>query len=450
MHTVRPATLSGHPSLEPVLVAKTHAFVATQFREPAHHFVWHYHPETELTWNRQGQGMRYVGQSVARFEAGDVVLVRGNVPHTWASAPEQRGEAIWTVIHFLPERWGPEFWQLPELRKLRALLAGNGHDVRFTGARVWKIGEAIEKFAATPARDARSVIKFLSIGEELVRTPHYRLSSLAARGEASDPDSRLRTVLDWLEQHIALPVSESAAAAAANMSAAAFSRWFKQRVGCTFERYLNELRVARVCARLVNGPESITEAAFGCGYNSLANFNRRFRELTGLSPTEFRSQTRQMQEGSLHRFLIRLGRPGAIRVVPDGRGRSAGMSAFRAEHEIFGLVQCPPFPKCVPLDPHPKNCQAPSQSTQKNGIVASEKQKQESPVGVRSRNGADGPGRLVLDSALPPLHPDRGFAGFAGGGPGEKCAPAGGTVPGTAVWTADRPRQSPEGVSRFL
>ena len=99
MHTVRPATLSGHPSLEPVLVAKTHAFVATQFREPAHHFVWHYHPETELTWNRQGQGMRYVGQSVARFEAGDLVLVRGNVPHTWASAPEQRGEAIWTALH---------------------------------------------------------------------------------------------------------------------------------------------------------------------------------------------------------------------------------------------------------------------------------------------------------------------------------------------------------------
>ena len=319
MLTLRHATINERPSLVPVLEAQTHAFVATQCREPAHHFVWHYHPETELTWIRQGQGMRYVGQSVARFEAGDLVLVRGNVPHTWASAPERRGEAIWTVIHFLPERWGPEFWQLPELRKLRALLAGNGHDVRFTGARVWKIGEAIEEFAATPARDARSVIKFLSIGEELVHTPHYKLSSLAAGGEVSDPDPRLRTVLDWLDQHIASPVSQSAAAADAGMSAAVFSRWFKQRVGCTFERYLNELRVARVCARLVNGPKSITDAAFGCGYNSLANFNRRFREITGLSPTEFRSQTRQMQEGSLHRFLIRLGRHGVVRIVPDGR-----------------------------------------------------------------------------------------------------------------------------------
>jgi len=109
------------------------------------------------------------------------------------------------------------------------------------------------------------------------------------------------------------------------MSAAVFSRWFKGRVGCTFQRYLNELRVARVCARLVNGPESITEAAFGCGYNSLANFNRRFRELTSLTPKEFRSQTRQIQERSLHASLIRLGRHGVVRVVPDGRGRSPAL-----------------------------------------------------------------------------------------------------------------------------
>lgn len=325
MHTVRHATISERPSLVLVLEARTHAFLATQYREPAHHFLWHYHPETELVWNRQGQGMRYVGKSVERFEAGDLVLLRGNVPHTWASAPEQRGEAIWTVIHFLPEHWGAEFWHLQELRKLRALLAENAHDIRFTGKGVWKIGEAIEELAATPAGDVGSVIKFLSICEELVRTPHYSLGSLAASGGVSDPDPRLHTVLDWLEHHIALPVSQSTAAAEVNMSAAVFSRWFKQRVGCTFQRYLNELRVARVCAWLVNGPESITEAAFGCGYNNLANFNRRFREITGLTPTEFRSQTRQMQECSLHKFLMRLGRHEAVRVAPDARGLSPAL-----------------------------------------------------------------------------------------------------------------------------
>jgi AraC-like DNA-binding protein len=213
-----------------------------------------------------------------------------------------------------------------ELRKLRGVLAENVHAVRFAGNGVWKIGAALEELAATPTGDVDSVINFLRIGEALVRTPHCKLTSLAVGGEASDPDPRLHAVLDWLDQHIASSVSESAAAVKTRMSAAVFSRWFKQRVGCTFQRYVNELRVARVCARLVSGPQSITEAAFACGYNNLANFNRRFRELLGLTPKAFRGQTRQMQERSLHQSLIRLGRHGTVHVVPDGRGRSSAQA----------------------------------------------------------------------------------------------------------------------------
>jgi hypothetical protein len=37
---VRPAALSERPGLERVLAAKTRGFVATQFREPAGHFLW--------------------------------------------------------------------------------------------------------------------------------------------------------------------------------------------------------------------------------------------------------------------------------------------------------------------------------------------------------------------------------------------------------------------------
>ncbi len=41
------------------------------------------------------------------------------------------------------------------------------------------------------------------------------------------------------------------------MSAATFSRWFKQHVGRTFQRYVNEVRVARVCANLAYREENI-------------------------------------------------------------------------------------------------------------------------------------------------------------------------------------------------
>ncbi|MBA3686115.1 MAG: cupin domain-containing protein, partial [Planctomycetes bacterium] len=51
-------------------------------------FAWHFHPELELTWIKRGQGLRYVGESVEAFAAGDLVLIGPGIPHTWTSQPQ--------------------------------------------------------------------------------------------------------------------------------------------------------------------------------------------------------------------------------------------------------------------------------------------------------------------------------------------------------------------------
>ena len=123
MQMVHRATFSDHPSLLTLAEAKTHAFITGLRRRPPGDFIWHYHPEVQLVWTWQGHGLRYVGGSVERFEPGDLVLIGANLPHMWAAAD---AEAVSTVVHFLPERWGCDFWQLPEVQKLRRLLAEAG------------------------------------------------------------------------------------------------------------------------------------------------------------------------------------------------------------------------------------------------------------------------------------------------------------------------------------
>jgi AraC-like DNA-binding protein len=139
---------------------------------------------------------------------------------------------------------------------------------------------------------------------------------LPAKEASLERDPRLDQILEWIQRHIAEPITQEQAAAEVAMSPAAFSRWFKKCVGCVFHWHLNKLRVARVCARLSSGQDSITEAAFQSGYNNLANFNRRFREITGLTPSEFRLQARRMQQASATTFVMRLGQNGAVRVTP--------------------------------------------------------------------------------------------------------------------------------------
>ncbi len=322
MQSVRRAPISDHPSLLTLAETKTHAFSTGLRRRPPGHFIWHYHPEIQLVWTWRGHGLRYVGRSFERFEPGDLVLIGANLPHMWAAAD---AEAVSTVIHFLPKQWGAPYWQLPEVQKLRRLLAAAARGLRFTGPEACETGRAIEDLAAQPAHDLGSLVRFLAICERLTWTPHYPLNTLPGKEAAIERDPRVDRILEWIQRHAAEPITQEQAAAQLGMSPAAFSRWFKKYAGRVFHRHLNELRIAMVCARLSGGQETITEAAFRSGYNNMANFNRRFREITGFTPSEFRLRTRRMQQDSGKPFVMRLGRNGAVRVTPpDATAAVAG------------------------------------------------------------------------------------------------------------------------------
>src|SRR6185437_13075530 len=270
---------------------------------------------------RKGSGLRYVGGSVERFESGDLVLLGSGLPHTWASDPSDSSEAEWSVIQFLPKHWSAEFWQLPEANKLNRMFAQAAGGMQFTGPAISEIGPLIEELGSVPAHSLESLIQFLTIFERLLHTPFRVLNPVHAKTGSVQKDPRVEHLLAWIQKRIAEPITQAQAAAQVKMSPAAFSRWFKARVGRVFQHYLNEMRVAKVCGQLIDSEESITEVAYRCGYNNLANFNRRFREITGLTPTKFRSQSKQIQEQNARNFVVRLGANSAVRISPSAAAK---------------------------------------------------------------------------------------------------------------------------------
>lgn len=64
-----------------------------------------------------------------------------------------------------------------------------------------------------------------------------------------------------------------------------------------FSSLVNEYRIEEVCQRLrdiESLPESILQLAFDVGYQSLAPFNRAFRDIMGMTPTEYRAATEDL------------------------------------------------------------------------------------------------------------------------------------------------------------
>lgn len=96
------------------------------------------------------------------------------------------------------------------------------------------------------------------------------------------------------KQFIADNYSESLSleqvAKAVNTSSFYFCKMFKRITGLNFTEYVSRVRIERAKNLLLNPNLRISEIAFEVGFQSLTHFNRVFRKMVGLSPTDYRGK----------------------------------------------------------------------------------------------------------------------------------------------------------------
>lgn len=66
------------------------------------------------------------------------------------------------------------------------------------------------------------------------------------------------------------------------------SRFFKKSVGMSFNTYVNHYRLSHACYLMEDHRLSILSCALDSGYTSMRSFNRNFKLLLNISPTEYR------------------------------------------------------------------------------------------------------------------------------------------------------------------
>jgi AraC-like DNA-binding protein len=93
-----------------------------------------------------------------------------------------------------------------------------------------------------------------------------------------------------MDRGYAQPLDIPALAAIACVAEAHFIRTFRATFGETPHRYLQRRRVERSMFLLRETDHSITDICLDVGFSSLGTFSRTFRDIVGLSPTEYREQ----------------------------------------------------------------------------------------------------------------------------------------------------------------
>ena len=68
------------------------------------------------------------------------------------------------------------------------------------------------------------------------------------------------------------------------------SRYFSERTGMSFTKYVISYRLSESCYKLTNSDAGITQIAMECGFESLRSFHRNFIAQIGMTPGQYRKK----------------------------------------------------------------------------------------------------------------------------------------------------------------
>lgn len=149
-----------------------------------------------------------------------------------------------------------------------------------------RLEEAYYQTRVLERKQYEAVLRLLTIFAQHLSSLSNQLMVSAAQVEAPVV-SRAKL---FISEHQDEDISLRQVAGAVNTSAFYFCKVFKQATGLTFTDYLARVRVEKVKNLLLNPHKRISEAAYETGFQSLSQFNRVFRRVTGQAPTVWRAK----------------------------------------------------------------------------------------------------------------------------------------------------------------
>jgi AraC-like DNA-binding protein len=262
------------------------SFFSYEVSVPSFEFLWHYHPEYELTYIIKGKGKRLVGDVYEKFQEGDFVLIPPLLPHTWVSEKKGKEKCRAIVIQFSLD-FIEQLFQFPELTSLRKLFANADRGLQLKISKNHDLPLLLQKIVQ--GNELVSFTLLLQLLQQLTAKKAAPVVSVHYKPmKGNENQQRINKVFQYVQKEFGEHISLKKAASLIHLSESAFCKFFKRASGKTFSDYTNEIRIAHACQLLIESDTSISEIAYNSGFDSTTYFNRVFLRKKKLRPLEYR------------------------------------------------------------------------------------------------------------------------------------------------------------------
>lgn len=250
---------------------------------------FHKHEEYQLMWIVKGEGTLFLWDRFHTFQENDIFLLGPNQPHVFKKNENTTDSTnVESVSIFFNLNGGlSSLINMPELRDIFSFILQNSHGFKVPHAYTSRIKRRISLLK--DAESMNQLMSFFVLLKELSLVADELKPLSVARVFAKESGYlRINDVCRFIKDNFRRSLTLEEAADHANLTPQAFCRYFKKHTGLTFVSYLNELRIQEACTLITaQRYESIGLVAYNSGFNSITNFNRVFRTITGYSPKEY-------------------------------------------------------------------------------------------------------------------------------------------------------------------
>lgn len=272
----------------PFIIPKSDQATLVVQEDKGHQFYdkLHQHQEIQISWIKKGEGTFIIGDYIGEFEKGDVFVIGEHLPHVFNNDTSDEGVHMISLF-FIKSSFGDHFFNLPEFNQLAPLFKASALGSKLDGSKN-NLSDLMEGIISKPQFDR--FISFMEILKTIANENIRPLSSIIhTKTYGEEEGKRMRDIFTYTLENFHKNINLNQVAAIAHMTPNAFCRYFKQRTNKTYINFLLEIRIGNACKLLTRNTDlSIAEISYKSGFNNLTNFNRKFKSLKGLTPTEFK------------------------------------------------------------------------------------------------------------------------------------------------------------------
>lgn len=254
----------------------------------------HYHPLLQITIILQGEGTFFIADKMERFAPGELYFIGSNLPHVFRSDNEyfqKRSGKVseYISIYFSLDSFGKDFFQCDSLKELKSIFSESERGIKLSPEHCLSLIPIAQKLA-----DASGVKRFLYLIELLqgiANVPRKSRNVMATHGfvetHKAENNDAMSQVFSYVMKNFKKEIRLDDMAQKANMSRAAFCRYFKKRTQKSLIEFVLEVRIGFACKLLQEENLSVSEIAYECGFKNLSNFNRQFKFIMNKTPREY-------------------------------------------------------------------------------------------------------------------------------------------------------------------